>query len=112
MSSFLGIGTGVTTSSEDFVGVSNSGIDKFLRDIVTPALSATVSAIKNHAKVFNTLNDGWEGIAKENFMANFSKGEMEAQKVIATSYQTLLKEIAQIADGMIQQDQNMVERQG
>ena len=110
MSNIFGLGIGVSTKSEDFVGVSNAGITKFLAETVTPALQETRKAIENHFKVFNALNDGWEGQAKENFMENFKKGELEAQKVIAAAYQSLLKEIAAIADGMVQQDLQMVEK--
>lgn len=98
----------VYSDKEDFVGVDADAVEKYIGNIVAEAIKAAIAKIKAHDDLFRALEDGWSGQSLKNFENNF----IEAEKALVTSmnkaYAALVQEIVAIANGMVEQDHNMV----
>lgn len=98
------------SGADGFIGVNVGEVKTYVEDICGVAIKSAVTAAKETKTVFNALEDGWTGVALENFEANFTKAVVELEKSLASAYKALVKEIVAVTDGMVEQDQNMVER--
>lgn len=98
----------VDSTSNDFIGVDADAVEKYIGTIVAEAIKAAITKIKAHDELFRALEDGWSGQSLKNFENNF----IEAEKALVTSlnkaYAALVQEIVAIANGMVEQDHNMV----
>lgn len=107
----MGFVGSANSSAEGFVGVNTGEAATYVKDICGTAIKSAISALKETKTVFNTLEQGWTGVSLENFEYNYLKAVAELEKTLAQAFAALVKEIAAVTDGMVEQDQNMVERQ-
>lgn len=99
------------SSAEGFIGVNTIATAEYVKDICGTAIKAAVEAAKQTNTVFTALETGWTGQSLENFKLNYAKAVVQLEKTLAQAYAALVKEVAAVADGMIEQDAQMVERQ-
>lgn len=99
------------SANATFVGVNVKEARAYVKDICGTAIKAAITAAKETKTVFNRLEQGWTGQSIENFEYNYAKAVLQLEKSLARAFAALVKEIAAVTDGMVEQDANMVERQ-
>lgn len=97
------------SSAAGFIGVNTRAAADYVSDICGTAIKAAITAAKDTKAVFATLETGWTGQSLVNFEINYAKAVTQLEKTLAQAYAALVKEIAGVTDGMIEQDINMVE---
>lgn len=98
----------VYSDKEDFVGVDADAVEKYIGNIVAEAIKAAIVKIKAHDDLFRALEDGWSGQSLKNFENNFIEAEKALVISMNKAYAALVQEIVAIANGMVEQDHNMV----
>lgn len=100
----------VDSSSNDFVGVDIGNVQKYVTDIVASKIKTTATAVLSYTEVFTALESGWSGIALKNFEENFITAAKALVQALNAAYAALLDEIVGIINGMVQQDQEMIQK--
>lgn len=101
----------VSSQADGFIGVDTRAARDYVRDICGTAIKTAIKAAKDTKTLFNVFEDGWKGVALENFKSNFAKAVLALEKSLAKAFAALVKQIAAITDAMVDQDIHMVEKQ-
>jgi uncharacterized protein YukE len=97
-------------SIKDFqYGFDSAGVEKYLQAIKADYLDKAKQAVEDISDIKKCCEDGWEGKARENFVANLDKDSKHVGEQFDALYQVLLSEINAVNAAMANKDEELIE---
>lgn len=95
------------------IGVNSDTINAYLQKIRADVIDSAKSKLSSsQEELFNTFKANWQGVSRDNFIANMEAATTSVQNSLEEHYNTLQAKVYAIHNAWIQQDEEMVTLNG
>lgn len=89
-------------------GISSSGMENYIEGLKAEYITTTEELIDDISNIQNIIDNGWQGVAKDNFMSQFEKARNNVKEDLRKEYDNLVARLNELQAQYFEADSNMV----
>ena len=89
-------------------GVSADGMNDYMESLKTKYITETRDLLDDVEEINNAINQGWQGVSKDNFMEQFEKAREVVKEDLDKEYQNFQNRLDELSAQYFETDQNLL----